>query len=129
MGVISYAESLLLFDPAKSGPDTQRDVFSVVAHEVAHQWFGNLVTAEDWANYWLNEGIAEFMPGQYWGAKLGPRAEEDYYLAEYGEFITRDARRRTPLASWNSANVYPKGALVLEMLKQHLGAECFAEEG
>ena len=98
---------------------------SLIPHELAHQWFGNLVTAEDWANYWLNEGMAEFMPGQYWGAKLGPRAEEDYYLAEYGEFITRDARRRTPLASWNSANVYPKGALVLEMLKKQLGAERF----
>ncbi|HEX3234357.1 MAG TPA: M1 family aminopeptidase [Gemmatimonadales bacterium] len=98
---------------------------SLIPHELAHQWFGNLVTAENWANYWLNEGMAEFMPGQYWGAKMGARAEEDYYLAEYGEFITRDARRRTPLASWNSNNVYPKGALVLEMLKQQLGAEPF----
>jgi aminopeptidase N len=98
---------------------------SLIPHELAHQWFGDLVTTENWANYWLNEGMAEFMPGQYWGAKLGARAEEDYYLAEYGDFITRDARRRTPLASWNSSNVYPKGALVLEMLKKHLGAERF----
>jgi aminopeptidase N len=98
---------------------------SLIPHELAHQWFGDLVTTENWANYWLNEGMAEFMPGQYWGSKLGPRAEEDYYLAEYGEFILRDSRRRTPLASWNSNNVYPKGALVLEMLKKHLGAEPF----
>ena len=42
---------------------------SLIPHELAHQWFGDLVTAENWANYWLNEGMAEFMPGQYWGAK------------------------------------------------------------
>jgi aminopeptidase N len=60
-GVISYAEPLLLFDPAKSGPDTQRDVFSVVAHEVAHQWFGNLVTAASWEEIWLNEAFATWL--------------------------------------------------------------------
>jgi aminopeptidase N len=98
---------------------------SLIPHELAHQWFGDLVTTENWANYWLNEGMAEFMPGQYWGVKLGPRAEEDYYLAEYGEYILRDARRRAPLASWNSNNVYSKGALVLEMLKRLLGPERF----
>ena len=47
---------------------------SLIPHELAHQWFGDLVTAENWANYWLNEGMAEFMPGQYWGAKLGAHA-------------------------------------------------------
>ncbi|MFL5496189.1 MAG: M1 family metallopeptidase, partial [Gemmatimonadales bacterium] len=98
---------------------------SLIPHELAHQWFGDLVTTENWANYWLNEGMAEFMPGQYWGVKQGPRAEEDYYLAEYGEYILRDARRRAPLASWNSNNVYSKGALVLEMLKRLLGPERF----
>ena len=44
---------------------------SLIPHELAHQWFGDLVTAENWANYWLNEGMAEFMPGQYWGVKQG----------------------------------------------------------
>src|SRR6185437_1920353 len=42
---------------------------SLIPHELAHQWFGDLVTAENWANYWLNEGMAEFMPGQYWAVK------------------------------------------------------------
>ena len=98
---------------------------TLVPHELAHQWFGNLVTAENWANYWLHEGAAQFMPGQYWGAKLGRHAEEDFYLEEYRQYLGRDAKRRTPLASYNSSVVYPKGALVLEMLKQHLGAERF----
>jgi aminopeptidase N len=98
---------------------------SLIPHELAHQWFGNLVTAENWANYWLNEGMAEFMPGQYWGVKQGPHAEQDYYLAEYQQFLGLDGRRRMPLATYNSNNVYPKGALVLEMLKAQLGPERF----
>jgi aminopeptidase N len=98
---------------------------TLIPHELAHQWFGNLVTAENWANYWLHEGLAEFMPGQYWGAKLGRHAEEDFYLEEYRQYLSRDARRRTPLAAYNSSVVYPKGALVMQMLKQYLGPERF----
>ena len=98
---------------------------SLIPHELAHQWFGDLVTAENWANYWLNEGMAEFMPGQYWAVKRGAHAEQDYYLAEYRQFLGADARRRMPLATYNSNNVYPKGALVLEMLKAQLGPERF----
>ena len=98
---------------------------SLVPHELAHQWFGDLVTAENWANYWLNEGMAEFMPGQYWGVRQGPHAEQDYYLTEYRQFLGLDARRRMPLATYNSNVVYPKGALVLQMLKAQLGPERF----
>jgi aminopeptidase N len=98
---------------------------TLIPHELAHQWFGNLVTAENWANYWLHEGLAQFMPGQYWGVKQGPHAEQDFYLEEYRQYLARDARRRTPLATYNSSVVYPKGALVMQMLKQHLGPERF----
>jgi aminopeptidase N len=74
---------------------------------------------------WLNEGFAEFMPGQYWRAKLGARAEDDYYLDEYAQFMEIDTRRRMPLAALASNNIYPKGALVLRMLERYLGAERF----
>ncbi len=97
----------------------------LIPHELAHQWFGDLVTAENWSNYWLNEGFAQFMPGQYWGEKLGEAAEDDYYFNEYQEYLAKDARRQVPLASYNSNNVYPKGALVLRMLKQQLGKAPF----
>ena len=97
----------------------------LIPHELAHQWFGDYVTLGNWANMWLNEGFAEFMPGQYWGAKLGPHAEQDYYLDEYRQFLGIDRNRRMPLAALGSNNVYPKGALVLEMLKKYLGEERF----
>ncbi|MEP7326204.1 MAG: M1 family aminopeptidase, partial [Gemmatimonadota bacterium] len=93
--------------------------------ELAHQWFGDLVTTENWANMWLNEGFAEFMPGQYWQVKLGRHAEDDYYADEYQQFMQIDARRRMPLASLGSNNIYPKGALVLRMLQRYLGDQRF----
>ncbi|HEV8456547.1 MAG TPA: M1 family aminopeptidase [Gemmatimonadales bacterium] len=98
---------------------------TLIPHELAHQWFGNLVTTENWANYWLNEGTAEFMAGQYRGSKLGRSAEDEFYLDEYRQYLSLDVRRRVPLASFNSNNVYAKGALVLEMLKKQLGRERF----
>ncbi|HEX4684565.1 MAG TPA: M1 family aminopeptidase [Gemmatimonadaceae bacterium] len=97
--------------------------YILIPHELAHQWFGDYVTTENWANTWLNEGFAEFMPGQYWAQKLGAHAEQDYYADEYHQFMGIEARRPMPLASMGSNNIYPKGALVLEMLKHHLGEE------
>ena len=99
--------------------------YILIPHELAHQWFGDYVTTENWANSWLNEGFAEFMPGQYWATKRGAHAEQDYYVDEYRSFMDIDARRRMPLAALESNNIYPKGALVLEMLKHHLGEQRF----
>src|SRR6266550_3767910 len=99
--------------------------YILIPHELAHQWFGDFVTTANWANMWLNEGFAEFMPGQYWRQKVGPRLQQDYYLDEYRQFMQIDARRRMPLASSGSNNIYPKGALVLEMLRNYLGDERF----
>jgi len=97
----------------------------LIPHELSHQWFGDYVTTINWANTWLNEGFAEFMPGQYWGHKLGAHAEQDYYADEYREYMQIDRRRPMPLASLGSNNIYPKGALVLEMLRDYLGPERF----
>src|SRR5437588_1598516 len=97
----------------------------LIPHELSHQWFGDYVTTENWANMWLNEGFAEFMPGQYWVTKLGRHAEDDYYLDEYRQYLLIAARRRMPLAALGSNNIYPKGALVLRMLRDYLGPERF----
>ena len=99
--------------------------YILIPHELAHQWFGDYATTENWANMWLNEGFAEFMPGQYWYTKLGAHAEDDYYADEYRQFMALDARRSMPLASLASNNIYPKGALVLRMLERYLGRDRF----
>jgi aminopeptidase N len=97
----------------------------LIPHELAHQWFGNLVTVRNWANTWLSEGFAQFMPGQYWEVKQGRQSADDYYLEDYRRYLDIDARRPMPLASMGSNNIYPKGSLVLRMLKLHLGEARF----
>src|SRR5437667_5664236 len=99
--------------------------YILIPHELAHQWFGDYVTLSSWAGMWLNEGFAEFMPGQYWGGRLGAHAGQDYYSDEYRQYLEIEAQRSMPLASLGSNNVYPKGALVLEMLLRYLGPERF----
>ena len=97
----------------------------LIPHEAAHQWFGNYVTPLNWAHNWLNEGFAQFMGGQYWGETVGVAAADEYYLDDYALYLSVDARRRMPLASMGSNNIYPKGSLVLRMLQRSLGPERF----
>ena len=55
-GLITYRETLLLYDGEKSAITNKESVTDVMAHELAHQWFGNIVTMKWWTDLWLNEG-------------------------------------------------------------------------
>jgi aminopeptidase N len=107
---------------------------SLIAHELAHQWWGNLVTNRDWTHFWLNEGLVTFMAAAYKERARG----RDAYLADVDGWRRRveqlrAAGRDKPLVfpDWNRptaddrAVVYQKGALALHELRQQLGDAAF----
>jgi aminopeptidase N len=107
---------------------------SLIAHELAHQWWGNLVTNRDWTHFWLNEGLATFMAAAYKERARG----RDAYLADVEAWRTRVERLRAAgtdkalvFPDWNRptaddrAVVYQKGALVLHELREQLGDAAF----
>jgi len=135
-GLISYAEDRLLFAPATSSPYTQRNVFYFVAHEISHQWFGNLVTAAWWDEIWLNEAFATWMAGKAM-ARFHPEWKPDLLNRVSMEpVMERDAGTsarpiRSGPVSESSVNevfddiTYAKGGAVLSMLEVWIGPEAF----
>ncbi len=147
-GGITYYESRLLYDPEESSAATKQGIYSVIAHEIAHQWFGNLVTMAWWDNLWLNEGFASWM-GSKCTAKFNPDWEV-WLERDVPRDPTRragipketamesDARSTThpiqqPVATEAEANsafdeiTYKKGQSFIRMLESFLGEEAFRD--
>ena len=137
-GGITFQESLLLFDPTTSSQDTKAAIFSVLSHEVAHQWFGDLVTMAWWNNLWLNEGFASW---------IGTKAT-DHFNPEWRVWLRQhsyknvvmslDARKTThpiqqPVNTPAEANrvfdeiTYGKGEAFLRMMETFIGEAAFRE--
>jgi aminopeptidase N len=135
-GLISYVEDALLFDPTRSDENTRRGVFTVVAHEIAHQWFGNLVSAASWDEIWLNEAFATWMEHKAgahfhpeWQTALRERRDVDRTMARDATQATR-AIRSGPVSEDSVFEVfdgvtYGKGGAVLSMLEEWLGEAVF----
>lgn len=109
----------------------------LVSHELAHSWFGNLVTCRNWAELWLNEGFATYMEAVYREHALG---REDYRAkirSDTAEFLIHDviSRKRHGLFNLRADKVselfddpsvtYKKGSAVLHMLREQIGTEAF----
>jgi aminopeptidase N len=135
-GGIVYNENTLLYNPKTSPESVRQGTFSVNAHEMAHQWFGNLVTMAWWDNLWLNEGFASWM-----AAKATDHFHPEWrpYLASVGDrerVMNLDARKtthpiQTPVETEAQAAgafddiTYEKGQAFLRMLEAYLGEDPF----
>ncbi len=110
--------------------DNEYGFDSLLLHEVAHEWWGNKVTAKDWGDFWLHEGFAVYAEALYVLDTLG----EQRYL-DYMAMVRSRIRNRTPIVQGNdltsagayTGDIYPKGAWVLHMLRWLLGDDQFFE--
>jgi len=136
-GLITYRETALLVDAKNSSASARQRVAEVIDHELAHQWFGNLVTMSWWTDLWLNEGFASYM---------GPKAVHDQFpeweiwdqfiVADYLRALSGDALKNThaieipvqhpsEIREIFDAITYSKGSSVNRMLEHYLGENIF----
>uniref|UniRef100_A0AAZ3RSH4 Aminopeptidase n=1 Tax=Oncorhynchus tshawytscha TaxID=74940 RepID=A0AAZ3RSH4_ONCTS len=135
-GLITFRETSLLFDPATSSGSDRVWVTMVIAHELAHQWFGNLVTMQWWNDIWLNEGFARYMEYISVNATYPKLRVEDYLVDTCFAAIGRDslnsshpissaAESPTQIEEMFDTVSYDKGACVLHMLRHYLTDQVF----
>src|SRR5215831_13377322 len=106
---------------------------SVVAHEIAHQWFGDSVTESTWADLWLSEGFATYFAGLFIEKYDGEDAFREYMRNAAERYFTFEKRAKFPIHDTETRNLmgllnennYDKGAWVLHMLRSQLGDEAF----
>ena len=136
-GAITYRETALLVDPENSSAGTRQIVAAIVAHEMAHMWFGDLVTMAWWNDLWLNESFASWM---------GDKAVDSLFpeWEMWTQFLTADTSRALSLDGLKSSHPieqevgnpseigqlfdaisYSKGASIIRMLDDFLGEDVF----
>ena len=136
VGLITYGESLLLSNPANDTLNRQRGCASVAAHEMAHQWFGDLVTTAWWNDIWLNEAFATWMASKIL-TEWKPEWHQDVstvndrlYAMQLDSLISARKIRQPIQNNDDIANAfdditYEKGAAVLNMFESWMGADRF----
>ena len=136
-GAIFYFENTLLFDPKRATASSKQYIFTVVAHEMAHQWFGDLVTMAWWDDIWLNEGFASWMENKAsdtlnpeWNANAAAVASDregamaaDATSATHP--IVRHVETVDQIGEAFDGITYAKGQAVIGMLESTLGPDVF----
>ena len=135
-GAIFYSQRHLLFDAARSTESDRRLVFQVVSHEMAHQWFGDLVTMSWWDNLWLNEGFARWMQ-TFAADDLHPEWETGLLASsifELGKEADAGASTHPVVQEVLTADqaeqafdtiTYDKGAAIITMMNAYMGRDHF----
>lgn len=136
-GAVTYRESTLLVDEEKSSVGNKQWVALVVAHELAHQWFGNLVTMEWWTHLWLNEGFASFIEylainhifpeWDIWTQFVSTEMADAFHLdsLENTHPVEVEVGHPAEISEIFDRVSYSKGASVLRMLWKYLGEADF----
>ncbi len=138
LGCVTFREVALLTDPGNSARDELEGIASVIEHEIAHMWFGDLVTMSWWNGIWLNEAFATYMSlcclddfRPEYECWVGFGRDREMALALDGLHMTRPIEYsvQTPdeVDSMFDPLTYEKGGSLLRMLEQYLGMERFRE--
>jgi puromycin-sensitive aminopeptidase len=138
LGCVTFRESALLVDPANASRVELERVADVVCHEIAHMWFGDLVTMKWWTGIWLNEAFATFMEvlavdafRPEWQRWVSYGVEKEAAMAVDGLHATRSVEfpvgRPEEAQGMFDVLTYQKGGSVLRMLEQFLGPDVFRE--
>lgn len=137
-GLITYREVALLADPVTTSISSKHYIATVIAHELSHQWFGNLVTMKWWNNLWLNESFATLM--EYvaidalhpeWNVWLDFATSESIMALRRDaidgvQAVQVDVHHPDEISTlFDGAIVYAKGARLLRMLQNYIGHEAF----
>ena len=136
-GAITFRENLLLHYPEVTSKSGEERIFEVIAHEIAHQWFGNLVTPSDWRYLWLNESFATFF-GFGVVAHYCPQWDtwQQFLYSMTGPALTRDALHETfaieipggehvVINASTAPIIYNKGGSILRQIEGYIGADNF----
>ncbi|CDQ59745.1 unnamed protein product [Oncorhynchus mykiss] len=138
-GLITYREANLLYDENQSSSYNKQRVASVIAHELVHQWFGNIVTMDWWDDLWLNEGFASFFEyigvekaEPLWGMRdimiisdVLPVMVDDALVTSHPIIV--DVSTPAEITSVFDGISYNKGASILRMVEDWLGRDNFRD--
>jgi tricorn protease interacting factor F2/3 len=138
-GAITFRENLLLYDPEITSAEAEERICEVIAHEIVHQWFGNLVTPKDWRYLWLNESFATYFA---FGVVANHHPEwqvwEEFLASQTAPAMARDGLTDTSaieikggshvvINSSTAPIIYSKGGSILRQIEGYLGEAAFRQ--